>query len=327
MRMMMNQPLMAAKQTFDAANARVDWEDAHVNHPNHPSDEESIKDAADHLKQTLWEYVATPAYNGREILLKLEELLDHTPEWRAHASLIERDLTDVARPQPSRPMFAAFEHFRVCWIAVADYDRASTHTDEEALRLHGIMSAAADAVFTVSCATPGDFLVKSYINLLWHAGHTAASHLSGNETGSYFDIAISDIDSESALTDAYYRSVYDDLDHSDLGACLLATGNIDFDPLGWIERAGTIGMPISLIVKADGAKSLNFGFIDSDDDRLHREERRLQQILTFDSARRWKAVADFIAEHRGDLVYTAAVRAKSEPYKAFHDEDMQESGQ
>jgi hypothetical protein len=261
------------------------------------------------------------------MLDQLEVMFAVTDEWMGNGGAFEHALTAAARPQPSAAMVTAYATFRASWIAVADNDVSTTHTTDDECRLVDAMTAALASIFAVSCATAGDFVVKSYANLLWHAGHTASRHLPDPDTGSYFDIALSEIDSDSTVTDAYYRSVYDDLHHSDLGACLLATGNIDFDPLGWVERAGAIGMPVSVIIRVDGVKSLNFGFIDSNDDRLHREERRLQQILTFDSAHRWKAVADYIAEHRGDLVYTAAASAKSEPYRAFHDEDMQESAQ
>ncbi|MYL97929.1 hypothetical protein GR702_09110 [Novosphingobium sp. FGD1] len=171
------------------------------------------------------------------------------------------------------------------------------------------MLKAVLAVFGIPCATPGDFIVKSYVNLLWHAGHTKGREVMRSPTGSFHDIDLSEIDSDSTITDAYYGAVYDDLDQCDLGACLLATGNIDFDPRGWLERADTIGMPVAVILKADGSKSLSFGFIDNDDDRLRREERRLQQILTFDHARRWQSIAAYISEHRADLLLVAPAPA------------------
>ncbi|EJU14959.1 hypothetical protein LH128_01247 [Sphingomonas sp. LH128] len=312
MRMMMNQPLMAAKQTFDAANARVDWEDAHINHPEHPSDEESIKDAAEHLQQALWDYVATPAYNGREILLKLEELLDHTPEWRDHASAIERDLTDAARPQPSRPMFAAFHAFRDAWIAQGEQDLSQRATNSEEIRLHDVVFSAVKVVFAIPCATPGDFLVKAYVNLLWHTGHTAGFDGRPVATGSFFDPDLLNIDTDSLVSDEFFRKAYIDLSECDLGACLIATGHINFDPPAWLARADTIGLPISLIVKPDGGRSLCFGVIDTDDERVQREERRLQQILNFAGQRRWKAIADFITEHRKDLICVVSPNIKAE---------------
>ncbi|WP_330703570.1 hypothetical protein [Novosphingobium resinovorum] len=309
MRMHMNQPLLAAKGLVAQRAANVARERTMTDHPKFPADAASIQEQQDKLDRAIAELVAIPAHNGIEILMQLEAMLDRTDEWMCNGGAFEQALTAAARPQPSAPMISAFASFRAAWVTMSDYDNASTHTDKEALRLQDVMSDASDAVFAVGCATAGDFVVKAYVNLLWHAGHTAASNLPNGETGSFFDIALSQIDSDSKFTDAYYRSVYDDLDHSDLGACLLATGNIDFDPLGWVERADTIGMPVSVIVRADGTKSLNFGFIDSDDDRLRREERRLQQMLTFDHRARWHLLADFIVSNRPALVFAAPEKA------------------
>lgn len=308
MRMHMNPTLASAKARLAVLAANVNREQAMINDPVHPADAESIRQQQHKLDVARADFIALPAHNGLELLVQLEAMLDRTDEWMSNGGAFEQALTAAARPQPSAAMVTAFAAFRASWIAVADNDVSTTHTTDDECRLVDAMSAALSALFTVSCATAGDFVVKSYANLLWHAGHTASQHLPDHETGSYFDIALSEIDSDSTVTDAYYRSVYDDLDHSDLGACLLATGNIDFDPGGWVERAETIGMPVLVILKEDGTKSLNFGFIDSDNDRLRREERRLQQVLTFDHRARWYLVADFITEHRPDLVSAAPTK-------------------
>lgn len=309
MRMHMNPTLASAKARLAVLAANVAREREAITDPKHPADAESIQRELDKLDVARADFVALPAHNGLELLVQMEAMLDRTDEWMNNGDAFEQALTAAARPQPSAPMVTAFATFRARWIAVADNDVSTTHTTDDECRLVDAMSAALAAVFSVSCATPGDFVVKSYANLLWHAGYTASRHLPDHDTGSYFDIALSEIDSDSTVTDAYYRSVYDDLDHSDLGACLLATGNIDFDPVGWVERAGAIGMPVSVIIRADGTKSLNFGFIEGDDDRLRREERRLQQLLTFDHRRRWHLIADFITEHRPDLVLAAPSKA------------------
>lgn len=309
MRMHMNPTLAAAKSKLAVRVSNLAREREMVDHPKHPADAASIREAEEKRDIALADYVSVPPHNGVEMLDQLEVLLAVTDEWMSNGGAFEQALTAAARPQPSAPMVTAYATFRASWIAVADNDVSTTHTTDDECRLVDAMSAALAALFTVSCATAGDFVVKSYANLLWHAGHTASRHLPDPDTGSYFDIALSEIDSDSVVTDDYYRSVYDDLDYSDLGACLLATGSIDFDPLGWVERAGTIGMPVSVVVRADGTKSLNFGFIDSDDDRLRREERRLQQILTFDHRARWHQVADFIVMYRPDLVFAAPAKA------------------
>lgn len=302
MRFHMNPQFVAEKAKVANSKAALDHERAMVDHPSHPADELSLQNAQDSLDCAVADFVCAPAYNGREMLLQLEMLLGHTDEWLSNGGAFENGLTAAARPQPSPPMIAAFASFRTAWVEMAEHDLSSVHTNENEQRLHAGMFAAQEGVFAVCCATPGDFLVKAYVNLLWHAGHTASAHLRNGDTGSFFDIALSEIDSDSVLTDTYYRSVYDDIDHSDLGACLVALGSIDFDPGLWIDRAESIGMSVSVIVADCFKPRLAFGMIDSADDRLQREERRLQQIMTFDHRSRWPALLRFITEHRPELV-------------------------
>nr|WP_086491248.1 hypothetical protein [Novosphingobium panipatense] len=253
----------------------------------------------------------TSAITGKDVAEKLSVMLEYVDDedrafgWRE----IERDLEAMSRPEPGPDARRAFAAFRDAWVAQAEHDASEAHTDEEAFRLSDIVFDTLQSLFRVPCTTAGDFLVKSYAHLIWHAVHTSSPEARKAGNGSYYDIDLNGIDADSLVTDDYFRSVYDDLNHSDLGACLLATGSIDFDPRGWLERAERIGMTVNIIEKDGGAQALTLGMIDSDDERLQREERRLQRIMTFDHSRRWSAVSGFICEQRPDLVFRVASRA------------------
>jgi hypothetical protein len=309
MRMHMNRAFTAEQVKFSACAESYDNEQANRNHATHPADAASIKCRRDEMENALRDMLAAPSYNGREILIKLEEVLDHTIEWRTHGPAIARDLTDALRPQPSKEMRAAFRGFQKAWMAQALHDLSEEHTESNATLLSDDVFQAVKVVFGVPCATAGDFLVKAYVNLLWSAGHTGGFVGRAEPTGNFFDVSLPDIDSDNVVTDDFYLTTYIDLDESDLGACLLATGKIDFDPAAWVDRAANIGIAISLIISADGRRSLSFGLLDTDDERLQREERRLQRILTFCGQQRWKAVAAFISEHRPQCVLTAPAKA------------------
>lgn len=306
MRPYMNPQFLTEKAKLAGRVADLARERSMVDHPTHPADAKSIQVVLDEVGVAVADFVCTTPYNGLEILLQLEAMVGQTYEWMSNSGAIEQSLTAAARPQPSPVMERSFADFRKAWLEQADYEGSS---NDQGLRLSNSVCDAAGVVFAAPCATAGDFIVKAYVNLLWHAGHTAGTHLGNGISGSPFDIDLVNIDSDSTVTDAYYGAVYDDLDHCDLGACLLATGSINFDARSWVERADTIGMPVSVIRKIDGSLSLSFGFIGVDDDRLRREESRLQRIMTFTPRGRWQSVAEFIVAHRPDLVFSAAVRA------------------
>lgn len=256
----------------------------------------------------------TPAVTSTELVQKIDVMLEHIDDdgrgfgWR----MIERDLRAMSRPTPGPVMRSAFRAWRTAWRDAALHDASETFTDGEAGRLHRIMSGAMEAVFRVPCTTAGDFVVKAYVNLIWCTGHTDNRDSRRSGTGNFFDIDVMEIDSDSLMTDAYYRSVYDDLDHSDLGACLLAGGTIDFDPDEWMQTADRIGMSVFLIVRDGGSQAISISQIDSTDqrvERLQREQRRLQRILSHDHDEREQVLAAYILQTRPDCVVTLPPKA------------------
>ncbi|WP_159981888.1 MULTISPECIES: hypothetical protein [unclassified Novosphingobium] len=245
--------------------------------------------------------IKTRALTGKDIAEKLTVMLEYPGSgfsWRA----LEKDIEAVDRPEPGPALRSAYAAFRTAWLAMGEHDTSDAYTDAEATRLSGHVHSTLQSVFRAPCTTAGDVLVKSYAHLLWHATHTNTRDIRGTGTGSFFDIDLAGIDSDSLLTDDYYRAAYDDLDHSDLGACLLSTGRIDFDARSWLDRAESIGMSVTLIVRDGEKQRISIGMIDSDDERLQREERRLQRLMAFDHAARWAAVSGFVTDHRPELL-------------------------
>jgi hypothetical protein len=271
------------------------------------ADVKRLKDNHSSSAETL---VKTRALTGKDILAKIGVVLEHSDAGFGWTS-IGKDLTAVDRPEPGPAVCSAFDAWRAAWVAMGEYDASDGYTDAEASRLSDIVYSTMLSVFRAPCTTAGDFLVKSYAHLLWHATHTNTREIRGTGTGSFFDINHGGIDSDSLVTDEYYRSVYDDLNHSDLGCCLLATGLIAFDARKWLERAESIGMAVSVIARACGERSLAISMVDSDDPRLQREQRRLQRILAFDHHLRWLAVSDLISKERPDLVCHVQAHARA----------------
>lgn len=220
---------------------------------------------------------------------------------------------DLTANNLSPAMSFAFAVWRAAWLAQCDYDVSDAYTDEQGEVISDAADDALLAIFRVPCKTAGDFLVKGYANLLWHTQHTFTREARSEGTGNWFDVNLLQIDSDSTVTDTYYRSFYHDLDHTDLGACLLALGRVEFDAAAWISRAEVIGMTVTLMIKANGGRGLAFGMIDSDDERLQREQSRLQRILATDHRNRWAEVTDFIAVNRPDLICQQGQSAQAVP--------------
>lgn len=306
-------------QTFTAALANYDraaaiWQERGKWEADPNVTEGDIKRLETNMFSSTDSLLRTAATTSDDINRKLDVMLEHVDDdgrgfgWR----MIERDINAMSRPDPGPDMGAAFAIWRTAWKDVALHDASDTYTDAEAQRHHDAMCGAIEAVFRVPCTTAGDFMVKAYVNLIWSAGHT--NNLEGRKagTGNTFDIDLMEIDSDSLLTDAYYRTVYDDLDHCDLGACLLSFGLIDFDPEQWFLAAARIGMSVRLIVNENGTQAIAFSLVASSDqliDRLQREQRRLQRILSWNHREREEMLAAYISEHQADCILTVPAKA------------------
>ncbi|WP_395391605.1 hypothetical protein WBP07_13025 [Novosphingobium sp. BL-8A] len=310
--------IMRIRSTLAFSAALAEYErlqDAWIQHPEWKNDLSFTPEEAKVLQGNMLEsadaVLKARAVTSHDIVQKLSVMLDHVDDddrgfgWRQ----IERDIEATARPEPGPDMRSAFKVWRTAWWDTSVYDLSETRQDDEADRLHDIMVSAMESIFRVPCATAGDFMVKAYVNLLWHAGHTNTAGPRRAGTGNLFDVDLSEINSDSLITDKHYRSVYDDLDHCDLGACLLSCGTIHFDPEEWMLAADRIGMPVTLVVQPNGRQGVARGMVETDDERLRREERRLQRIMSFEHDVRWELLANYLKERRPDCVLHAPARA------------------
>jgi hypothetical protein len=211
-------------------------------------------------------------------------------DWPEVQGAIKRDLLELRRPNST--LHAPFEAWRAAYEAYALVGDAPDEISDPPCRAS---YDAAGALIAAPCASPGDFLVKAYVSLLCEHGYAPYDDAGLDGGDNFWDIDIQQADHPTYLTDAWERSAYHDLDMSDLGACLLAFGRLDFSPEDWLRRARALKVPISLAVTVPNEWSLHAGPFASDDgcERRQRERARLKRLLEFDPARR-KAVIDVI---------------------------------
>lgn len=136
------------------------------------------------------------------------------------------------------------------------------------------------------CTTAGDFIAKSYVNLVGLVGHTWFGDAKEQGWGNIWDANIANEDDERDDTCAFNRAAYFDIDHSDIGANLLAYGQPHFSAELWMERADAIGLQVR-VVEFQGKRTL-WQSMDIDaphDSPAGREADRLRRLLAFDTLR------------------------------------------
>lgn len=213
-----------------------------------------------------------------------------------------RSLTAMARAPAHSLMapaevslHAPFEAWRSAYQAHAiasDLNEDDEDLDGEELQNENI---AFRALMAAPCASPGDFMVKCFVNLLDQLGSAEHGEAKLDGTGNLWDVDVPKANPSGDLDSAWERSAYHDLDQSDLGACLLAFGRLDFSAGDWLRRARALKVPIGLTVTGPNEWSLHVGPYAGDDDceRRRRERARLERLLEFDPARR-QAVIEVI---------------------------------
>lgn len=193
----------------------------------------------------------------------------------------------------------AFNAWRDAWLAQCYHDQTEPETNDETLRLNDLVSDGAQALFRVQCTAPGDFIVKAYVNLLWCAGHTNTREVLLNGTiGSFFDVNLSEIDSDSLLTDDYYRSVYADLDGNDVGRCLLAFGLPAFSANDFVEAADRADVYVDVIVGIEGDRRLSIVGNANGECAVERQQLRLRLISSEKGSGRTRLLGEHIVKHR-----------------------------
>lgn len=181
------------------------------------------------------------------------------------------DLHALQRPEPS-----LIEEFNRWKLAQAAVERA-VGGDEDMVAEATAYSVLMDA----PCGTPGDFMLKAYVNLLGHRGSTLHGEAKSDGTGNLWDIELGDIERPADQDGEYILAAYRDLDASDLGACLLAFGEICFCEIAWIDRVLAVGMVPWIVSDA-----LHLGEpFDQPPARIRRERDRLKRLFTFDPSR------------------------------------------
>ena len=176
--------------------------------------------------------------------LHLENLCWNERDITVYLDLIERDLMNMVRPNVSPAIAEAFD----AWARAHElYWSRSDWPGDESASLCETEDTAAHALHAVSCTTPGDLLVKAYVELMGEYG--AQGH--GPE-GLSFAIA------ETNINQAVDRMKLRDILASDIGCCMTALGRTDFDAERWVAAARAHGKEVGLVITENG-RQLSFG--------------------------------------------------------------------
>lgn len=176
------------------------------------------------------------------------------------------------RRQPSEAIQAAFAQWRDAWLRLD-----TIKVDAEAAPVISAKTEAFRSVIAAPVRTGEDFMVKAYLELLESSGPALNGNTFEPDTHEFAD--------ERDNGEAYKRSLYTDLDRSDLGCCLLALGRVSFDANDWVDRA------VATKLRITNLPEIQVGPADADDARVAREQDRLIRILSFDEGRRAEVAA------------------------------------
>lgn len=251
-------------------------------------DRSAAAEAAGDLEySTLEDFLIAPAFTPTEILGKLtvmrtrdvgEGWTEHYPRYMAQ---IERDLMEQQRPCVSPCMSDLFDAWREAVRALnGDHSGSDTQIDH----LSAALSAATLPLLTAPCFTPGDFMMKVFVEMLGEHGGTywGAAQQHKDPGGFLFEIERRELTlglglNDGAAQEAYFR----DLNDTDLGCCLMALGRLDFDPAAWLAAADRAGLPVTVVVGPDDKQALWVGMGGSGGDAVQIErEQRVQRLLT-----------------------------------------------
>lgn len=250
-----------------------------------------------------------PAVTPTELRLKLCLYRDNNvADWSdrpAARDAFEAMINDTVTMQghyPGPDMFAALLDWRNA-EEIYQYTSDLESIDGEAVRT--ARSAAFRKVMATPCTTAGDFIAKTYVNLLGLVGHTWFGDYQDKGLGNIFDVNIANEDDERDDTSAFHRAAYFDIDYSDIGANLLAYGLPYFSAEHWMERADAVGLRVG-IVAVEGRRTL---WQSMDTSAEHgtpagREVDRLRRIIAFDPIRT-SDVMDEIERDWPQLIATA----------------------
>lgn len=266
-------------------------------------------DEAEHV--ALNALMAEPAQSPGDVLAKIRLYLDREMySWNgprdpdaadAYRAILEADLLNLNRPCTSRQMDEAFATWAATWAALAASSEEDGNTGREAVEAN---TAAEKALWALPCVSPGDYIVKDYIDQLGSQGP---------EPGTMF--LIKDWSDDHEVDGMLAVS---DLEDCDLGRCMMTLGRTNFDAQAWILATQQVGGHFKLMIdhSDDGARTFWQGMDIADNaTKGERKAHRLLQMLIGGEfhVERTKAVCDLIErdypEHRMSANQKAAREA------------------
>lgn len=272
---------------------------------NRDDDSDESADKLSAHMATVIECLQHPAVTPTELGLKLCLYRDNNVGyWSAEArdafEALINDTVTLQAHYPGPEMFRALEDWR---RAEEAYQYTADHESELGETARVARSGAFRAVMATPCTTAGDFIAKAYVNLVGLVGHTWFGEAKEQGWGNIWDANIALEDDERDDTCAFHRAAYFDIDHSDIGANLLAYGQPHFSAELWMERADALGLRVGL-VNVKGGRTL-WQSMDTDaehDSPAGREVDRLRRILAFDAKVRTAEIMEEIERDWPQLI-------------------------
>lgn len=307
--------------TITFSTARAAWEGAYAAHDR--AAEQADRHSADHARETVaagdLEYetletvLSMPAFTPGEVGEKLRIMRERgvddswTDDRPRYLAQIERDLIELQRPCVSPVLADAFLKW---WLAYAASVNRYDDLDDDGLTTILCMkvSEAVVELMAKPCSTPGDVLLKQYVELLGENGATKTSD---------YEISVADLASGLGTNDgAAQEAAYRDLADTDLGCCLLELGRVDFSAELWLAAADRAGIEVRLVHQLDGTRALYkscnamSGQSAADREREDRCHRLLAGGLKVLAKERVAAVLDVIEDTHQHLICGPAVAEK-----------------
>lgn len=254
-----------------------------------------------------------PAANAADIISKLDVIQQRAvTEWDDYPKFIERiraDLMELTRPGVSPEMAAAFER----WAEVHDrWIRHEGELDETPFLEEN--TQAFEGVMGLTCATPGDMIVKVYVEAVDNIGSTFYPRDEAERLGGFpFE---PDLVQRQAGTDyredRFQEQMLADLRDCDLGRCMIALGRLTFEPAAWIAAVERAQSSVRLVYQAGGTRDLVLApAAVKEPHPRHQERYAIADALIAgpDRLERERAVIEYIEASRPDLIVeaTAAV--------------------
>ncbi len=232
-------------------------------------------------------------------------------KWEDILAQIQRDLINMARPNVSPRVAEAFAAWAEAHRAHCQ-DTIGEDEHDDALCL--ATGDAVEALMLVDCTTPGDLIVKLYVEMMGALGPKAKE---GRIWPFLPDQGAIGQNRDGRCEVAADRAFFRDIAESDLGCCLFALGRVDFDPEAWIGQCRRAGKSVSLIVIPDASdergyrRSLSFG-MDGEGPLADILQRLTANGLQEVSIARCHAIADAIEASHPDLLYVHVSEAEDE---------------